>query len=123
MRGYTQPARSELVGGFGPAEGAGKKKNAEGRNRGSCEARCAKQGKMKQNREKLREGGTTRGKGALNNSAVPEWFDLEGLSKYAPVCRRTLLDWIRDGLPASKVGGKWYIRRRDFDTYLERHRA
>jgi hypothetical protein len=56
------------------------------------------------------------------NSSAREWFDLTGLCERAAVCRRTLLTWIVDGLPASKVRGKWLVRRRDFDAYVERHR-
>ena len=54
-----------------------------------------------------------------------EWFGLRRLSEYADVSERTLRSWIHspvDSLPASRVGGKILVRRRDFDAWLERHR-
>ena len=54
-----------------------------------------------------------------------EWFGLRRLSAYADVSERTLRTWIHspvDPLPACQVGGKILVRRRDFDTWLERHK-
>ena len=56
---------------------------------------------------------------------VMEWLDLRQLTQYAAISERTLRSWIHDSaspLPASQVGGKIFVRRRDFDEYLERHR-
>lgn len=58
------------------------------------------------------------------NSA--EWLDLRSLQEYACVSERTLRAWIHlpgDPLPASQVGGKILVRRKDFDQWLERHRV
>lgn len=52
-----------------------------------------------------------------------EWFDLQGLTRYAAVSERTLRAWIHspvDPLPAAQVGKKFLVRRRDFDEWLER---
>ena len=52
-------------------------------------------------------------------------MDLRSLTLYANVSVRTLGDWVRDPvdpLPASRKGKKIYVRRQDFDDYLERHR-
>jgi excisionase family DNA binding protein len=60
---------------------------------------------------------------AANNPAM-EWLDLRGLTKYAAVSERTLRAWIHDPinpLPAFQVGSKLLVRRRDFDSYIERH--
>ena len=54
-----------------------------------------------------------------------EWLGLRDLTRYANVSERTLRSWIYspvDPLPAVKVSGKVLVRKRDFDTYLERHR-
>jgi len=54
-----------------------------------------------------------------------EWLDLRQLTQYAAVSDRTLRAWIHDAadpLPASQVGSKILVRRRDFDAYIERHR-
>src|SRR5579872_5125229 len=54
-----------------------------------------------------------------------EWLDLRQLTQYAAVSERTLRTWIHDAadpLPASQVGSKILVRRRDFDAYIERHR-
>lgn len=60
---------------------------------------------------------------AANNPAM-EWLDLRGLTKYAAVSERTLRAWIHDPinpLPAYQVGSKLLVRKRDFDSYVERH--
>ena len=60
---------------------------------------------------------------AVNNPAM-EWLDLRGLTKYAAVSERTLRAWIHDPinpLPAFQVGSKLLIRKRDFDSFIERH--
>jgi excisionase family DNA binding protein len=54
-----------------------------------------------------------------------EWMDLRGLQDYAAVSERTLRTWIHatvDPLPACRVGTKILVRRRDFDTWMEKHR-
>jgi len=62
-------------------------------------------------------------------SGVPsvqvEWLGLKQLTRYGSVSDRTLRSWISspvDPLPASKVCGKWLVRKSDFDDYMERHR-
>jgi excisionase family DNA binding protein len=53
-----------------------------------------------------------------------EWFDLRQLTCYAAVSERTLRGWIHDPinpLPAYQVGSKLLVRKRDFDSYIERH--
>lgn len=60
---------------------------------------------------------------AANNPAM-EWLDLRQLTRYAAVSERTLRAWIHDPtnpLPAFQVGSKLLVRRRDFDSYIERH--
>jgi len=58
------------------------------------------------------------------NFPARQWLDLHGAINYAAVSRRTLLTWIYRGLlPAFKVRGKWYLRRKDFDAFFENHRA
>jgi hypothetical protein len=55
-----------------------------------------------------------------------EWLDLHGLTQHAPVSDRTLRTWIHapvDPLPAYRRGKKLFVRRRDFDEWLERHRV
>lgn len=54
-----------------------------------------------------------------------EWMDLRSLTNYAAISERTLRSWIHapaDALPASRVGTKIMVRRRDFDKYLENHK-
>lgn len=53
-----------------------------------------------------------------------EWLGLRELSQYAAVSDRTLRSWIHspvDSLPAVRVRGKILVRRREFDSWLERH--
>ena len=53
-------------------------------------------------------------------------MDLQALTQYATVSERTLRTWIHDfadPLPACQVGKKTFVRRRDFDQYLEKHRV
>jgi excisionase family DNA binding protein len=55
----------------------------------------------------------------------PEWLDLRALQAYAAVSNRTLREWIRrssNPLPASQVGRKLLVRRRDFDRWIQAHR-
>ena len=62
---------------------------------------------------------------ALGRHVQPEWLSLRGLGEYAQVSERTLRGWIHspaDPLPAAQVGGKILICRRDFDSWLRRHR-
>lgn len=54
-----------------------------------------------------------------------EWLSLRQLTEYAAVSERTLREWLHrttDSLPAVRVDGKILVRRREFDTWLERHR-
>ena len=54
-----------------------------------------------------------------------EWLDIRQLTQYAAVSERTLRAWIHaatNPLPASRVGNKILVRKRDFDSYLENHR-
>ena len=54
-----------------------------------------------------------------------EWLGLRDLTCYANISERTLRSWIYspvDSLPATKVCGKVFVRKSDFDAYLERHR-
>jgi excisionase family DNA binding protein len=53
-----------------------------------------------------------------------EWLDLRQLTQYAALSERTLRSWIHapvDPLPAYRVGTKVLVRKRDFDSYVERH--
>ncbi len=68
----------------------------------------------------VRESGTT-----LGRRMQPEWLSLRGLGEHAQVSERTLRGWIHspvDPLPAVRIGGKILVRRREFDTWLERHK-
>jgi excisionase family DNA binding protein len=61
---------------------------------------------------------------AAANDAAMEWLDLRQLTQYAAVSERTLHTWIHDTvdpLPAYQVGTKILVRKRDFDSYIERH--
>jgi hypothetical protein len=52
-------------------------------------------------------------------------MDLNALTQYACVSRRTLGDWINDPvdpLPASRPDKKILVRRQAMDDYLERRR-
>lgn len=54
----------------------------------------------------------------------PEWFDLKALSAYASVCEKTLRAWIhatQNPLPACQRGTKIYVRKSEFDRWLEGH--
>jgi excisionase family DNA binding protein len=53
-----------------------------------------------------------------------EWLDLKALTQYVSVSRRTLTEWLlreENPLPAFRVGGKMYVRRVDFDRWMESH--
>jgi Helix-turn-helix domain len=57
-------------------------------------------------------------------NAQPEWLDLKTLCVYACASEKTLRNWIHspdDPLPASQRGNKIYVRRRDFDLWMQRH--
>ena len=57
-------------------------------------------------------------------SPEPEWLDLKSLRLYACASEKTLRNWIRasdDPQPASQRGNKIYVRRRDFDLWMQRH--
>jgi hypothetical protein len=78
-------------------------------------------------RSKTRRNRTgEKGQHTKNSAAVCEWFDLARLTAYAAVSRRTLFSWIGDApdaLPACKVKGKIFIRRADFDSFMEKHKV
>ena len=62
---------------------------------------------------------------ATSRGVQPEWLGLRRLAEYADVSERTLRGWINspvDPLPAVRVGGKILVGRRDFDSWLRRHR-
>jgi hypothetical protein len=66
-------------------------------------------------------GRREKGQAARNAAYDREYLDLGALITYSGLCRRTLWSLISDQadpLPASKVRGKWLVRRRDFDAYL-----
>lgn len=51
----------------------------------------------------------------------PEWMDLSTLARYSSSSERTLRDWIRaeiNPLPASRRGGKIFVNRGDYDTWM-----
>jgi hypothetical protein len=53
-----------------------------------------------------------------------EWLDLEALTQYVSVSRRTLTEWLyqeENPLPASRIDGKLFVRRSDFDRWMEAH--
>ncbi len=57
---------------------------------------------------------------------LPEWMDLKALARYGCASQRTLREWIRavdNPLPASRRGNKLYVRRRDYDAWMEAHRV
>lgn len=61
---------------------------------------------------------------AANNPAM-EWLDLRQLTNYAAVSERTLRAWIHDPvnpLPAYRVGSKILVKKREFDSFIERHK-
>ncbi len=54
-----------------------------------------------------------------------EWLGLRRLSEYADVSERTLRGWIHlgvDPLPAFRISGKILVGRKEFDSWLRRHR-
>jgi hypothetical protein len=54
----------------------------------------------------------------------PEWLDLKALSSYACVSEKTLRAWIHsvtNPLPAYQRGTKIYVRKSEFDRWLQRH--
>ena len=63
--------------------------------------------------------------GTLRRGVVSlEWLDLKALTQYVSVSRRTLTEWLlrqEHPLPAFRVGGKMYVRRADFDRWMESH--
>lgn len=63
--------------------------------------------------------------GPLRRGVIPlEWLDLKALTQYVSVSRRTLTEWLlreENPLPAFRVGGKMYVRRADFDRWMESH--
>ena len=60
-----------------------------------------------------------------NVSSMDRWLDLRQIRVYASVSNRTLRSWIHspvDPLPAVRVGTKIFIRRSEFDAWMELHR-
>jgi excisionase family DNA binding protein len=61
----------------------------------------------------------------LRRGVIPlEWLDLKALTEYVSVSRRTLTEWLyreENPLPAFRIDGKVYIRRSDFDRWMEAH--
>ncbi len=56
---------------------------------------------------------------------MAEWLGLRHLAEYSDTSERTLRGWIHlgvDPLPAFRIGGKILVGRRDFDSWLRRHR-
>lgn len=56
---------------------------------------------------------------------MAEWLGLRHLAEYSDTSERTLRGWINspvDPLPAVRIGGKILVGRRDFDSWLRRHR-
>ena len=54
-----------------------------------------------------------------------EWLGLRHLAEYSDTSERTLRGWINsplDPLPAVRVGGKILVGRKEFDSWLRRHR-
>ena len=54
-----------------------------------------------------------------------EWLGLRHLAEYSDTSERTLRGWVHspvDPLPAVRIGGKILIRRRDFDSWAQRHK-
>jgi hypothetical protein len=63
--------------------------------------------------------------GPLRRGVIPlEWLDLKALTEYVSVSRRTLTEWLyreENPLPAFRIDGKVYVRRSDFDLWMEAH--
>ena len=56
-------------------------------------------------------------------SLSDQYFDLQGLSRYACIPVSTLRDYMRkEGLPYFKPRGKVLVKRSEFDKWLERYR-
>jgi hypothetical protein len=52
----------------------------------------------------------------------PEWMDLRTLSRYCCTSERTLREHINrehNPLPSRRVGGKLFVFRRTFDSWME----
>jgi hypothetical protein len=52
----------------------------------------------------------------------PEWMDLATLTRYCCVSTRTLREWasqIDNPLPARRVGGKLFVSKAAFDSWME----
>lgn len=63
--------------------------------------------------------------GTENSAIFDRWMDLRHLRTYATVSDRTLRAWINsqvDPLPAVRIGTKIFIRRSEFDVWMENHR-
>lgn len=54
----------------------------------------------------------------------PAWLDLATLSRYCCVSTRTLREWANlpdNPMPAKKVGGKLFVSKADFDSWMAAH--
>ena len=51
-----------------------------------------------------------------------QYFDLRQLSEYSCLSVRTLRSYLRQ-LPCFRVGGKWLVRRSEFDAFIEQKRV
>jgi len=80
-------------------------------------------GRGTKNPELMAQGDSLGVNGAREHSKM-EWLDLKQLRQYAAISERTLRSWVHDTadpLPAYQVGTKILVRKRDFDSYVERH--
>lgn len=50
-----------------------------------------------------------------------EYFSKTNACTYADIEYPTLEKWIKQGLPISKVGGKYLIKRSDLDEFILKH--
>lgn len=49
----------------------------------------------------------------------PDFLYAREAAPYCRVHRGTIYRWIEEGrIRATKVGGRWYVRRSDLDTFL-----
>ena len=53
-----------------------------------------------------------------------QYFDVKGLKAYSGMGETTLRGYIKSGeLPAFRVGGKIFVRRSEFDQWIEQYRV
>jgi len=51
------------------------------------------------------------------------WCKPKQAAKYAGISERTIRDWLKVGLPHSRVGGCVLVKFSDIDTFLGDHRV